>query len=105
MIVLMKLNLPKDIIINIINYNLYLHQQNIKKIINYNRAIKVIPRIVENNIFKPYIIITNKKYINKKYINKRLIKFIYKVRNMNIIYYLFINENMKPKDISNLYKI
>lgn len=100
MIVLMKLNLPKDIIINIINYNLYLHEQNIKKVINYNRAIKMIPRIVENNIFKPYIIITNKNYINKK-----LIKFIYKVRNMNIIYYLFIDENMKPKDISHLYKI
>ena len=96
----MKLNLPKDIIINIVNYNHYLHKQNIKKVINYNKAIKMIPRIVENNIFKPYIIVTSKKHINK-----RLIKFIYKVRNINIIYYLFIDENMKPKDISYLYKI
>lgn len=97
----MKLNLPKDLIINIINYNRYLHKQNIKKVIKYNKILKKIPKINDAGISKPYIII----YPNKIFNNKKLIKFIYKLKKKNIIAYSFVDINIMCKDLIKLYKI
>lgn len=100
MIILLKLNLPKDIIINIVNYNRYLHKQNIKKVIKYNKVLKNLPKINDTGICKPYIII----YPTNIFINKKLIKFIYKVKNKNIYAYSFVDINIDSKKLIELYK-
>ena len=99
MLFLLKLKLPKDIIINIINYNRYLHKQNIKKVINYNKVLKSLPKINHVDISKPYIII----YSHVTFDNYKLVKFIYRFKNKNIKAFLFVNKNIKPNDLIKLY--
>lgn len=101
MLYLLKLKLPKEIIYNIINYNRYLHEQNIKKVINYNNVLRNLPKINDSGISRPYIIIYSKTIFN----NKKLVKFIYKVRNKNIKAFCFVNKNIKSSDLIELYKI
>ena len=99
MIALLKLNLPKEMIIHIINFNLYLHKQNSIKVIKYNKILQLLPKIKCNSIAKPYIIVNSNKTFN----NKKLVKFIYTINNYNIIIYFFIEKNIQSNKLIEFY--
>lgn len=101
MFILFKLKLPKEIIIKIINNNLYKHKQFSKNIIKYNKVLKSFKPIIKLDYLKPYIIILHPKF---NYNNKKLIKFIYKYYNKNIIVYTYVNiEKFHTQHIIKLY--
>jgi hypothetical protein len=101
MIILLKLKLPLEIINNIVNYNHYLHKQNIRKVKQFNNVLKTMPKINYVNISKPYIIICP----NISFKNYKLVKFIYKLNKKNIKAYSFVNKNITPKDLIKLYNL
>ena len=100
MFILFKLKLPKEIIIKIINNNLYKHKQFSKNIIKYNNVLKSFKPIIKTKFLKPFIIILPPKF---NYNNNRLIKFIYKFYNKNIITYNYVNKEKSSDFILNLY--
>jgi len=94
MIILFKFkNIPKDIIFNINDYLKYLHKQNIKKVIIYNKVLKDIPKVQENYNSKPYIILNS----NLNYKNLIYIKFKYKIKNKNSYCISYIKKKNKNK--------
>ena len=98
--ILFKLRLPKEIIIKIINNNLYKHRQFSKNIKKFNNVLKSIKPLIKLDYLKPYIVILHPKF---NYNNNKLIKFIYKYYNKKIIIYNYVHREKTSSYIINLY--